>query len=90
MAAISLPALNGVKSRMDHRRYNGAALLGLRGIVVKSHGSADAFSFERAILRAYSEATHGLLEGIGAEVERLHREGLLTPVAKSNDTDAEE
>ena len=90
MAAISLPALNGVKSRMDHRRYNGAALLGLRGIVVKSHGSADAFGFERAIVRAYSEATHGLLEGIAAEVEGLHREGLLSPSAATNEADPED
>ncbi|MFN7219803.1 MAG: phosphate acyltransferase, partial [Burkholderiales bacterium] len=63
---------------------------GLRGIVVKSHGSADAFGFERAIVRAYSEATHGLLEGIAAEVEGLHREGLLSPSAATNEADPED
>ncbi len=79
MAMVSLPALNGFASRLDHRQYNGAALLGLKGIVVKSHGSADAYSFSRAILRAKSEAEHGLLASISAEVERLHNEGLLSP-----------
>jgi glycerol-3-phosphate acyltransferase PlsX len=56
---------------VDHRRYNGAALLGLRGIVVKSHGSADRLAFSTAIRRAASEASHGLLERIGEEVARL-------------------
>jgi len=41
---------------MDHRRYNGAALLGLRGLVFKSHGSADALAFEQALVRAYGAA----------------------------------
>jgi glycerol-3-phosphate acyltransferase PlsX len=86
MALISLPALNGFRSRVDHRQYNGAALLGLRGIVVKSHGSADAYGFGRAILRAKSEAEHGLLSKISTEIERLHNEGLLQPAgAASND-----
>jgi glycerol-3-phosphate acyltransferase PlsX len=45
---------------MDHRRYNGAALLGLRGLVFKSHGSADAFAFENALRRAYDAARNDL------------------------------
>ncbi len=81
MALLSLPALNGFKARVDHRQYNGAAFLGLRGIVVKSHGSADIYSFSRAILRAQSEAQHGLLSKITSEIERLHHEGLLQPGA---------
>ncbi len=85
MALASLPALNGFRAKVDHRQYNGAALLGLRGIVVKSHGSADAFSFGRAILRAQSEAEHGLLAKISAEIERLHHEGLLVPTALADD-----
>jgi glycerol-3-phosphate acyltransferase PlsX len=44
-AIVALPVLNHFKNRVDHRRYNGAALLGLRGLVFKSHGSADAFAF---------------------------------------------
>ena len=88
MALASLPALNGFRARVDHRQYNGAALLGLRGIVVKSHGSADTFSFGRAILRAQSEAEHGLLGKISAEIERLHREGLLVPSASSDESES--
>ncbi len=87
MAAVSMPALNGFKNRLDTRQYNGAALLGLKGIVVKSHGSADAFSFERAIVRAKSEVEHGLLASISAEVERLHKEGLLHPAKMADMVD---
>ncbi len=58
-------------ARVDHRRYNGAALLGLKGIVVKSHGSADRLAFATALARAASEASHGLLERIGEEIARL-------------------
>ena len=60
-ALVALPVLNHFKSRVDHRRYNGAALLGLRGLVFKSHGSADAFAFEQALNRAHDAARNGLL-----------------------------
>ena len=60
-ALVAMPVLNHFKRRIDPRRYNGAALLGLRGLVFKSHGSADAFAFERALARAYDAASHGLL-----------------------------
>ena len=63
-ALVALPVLNRFKARVDHRRYNGAALLGLRGLVFKSHGSADAFAFERALERAYDAARNGLLERV--------------------------
>ena len=56
--------LNHFKHRVDHRRYNGAALLGLRGLVFKSHGSADAFAFEQALNRAYDAARNGLLDRV--------------------------
>jgi len=78
-AAISLPVIRRFRHRMDHRRYNGAALLGLKGVVVKSHGSADAFSFCHALSRAATEVEHGLLGLITTEIERLHAEGLLVP-----------
>jgi glycerol-3-phosphate acyltransferase PlsX len=78
-AAVSYPVIKSFRRRVDHRRYNGAALLGLKGIVVKSHGSADAFAFARALERAHAEASHGLLESISIEVGRLHAEGLLDP-----------
>ena len=63
-AVAALPVLNRFKARVDHRRYNGAALLGLRGLVFKSHGSADVFAFENALDRAYESARHGLLERV--------------------------
>jgi len=63
-AFFSLPALNGFKRRVDPRRYNGASLLGLRGIVVKSHGSADSMAFANAIERAAEAARNRLVERI--------------------------
>ena len=71
-AALAWPAIARFRRRMDHRRYNGAALLGLRGIVVKSHGSADRLAFATALARAHSEASHGLLDLIGREIARIH------------------
>ena len=61
-ALFARPVLNAFKRRVDHRRYNGATLIGLRGIVVKSHGSADAFAFERAIERAMDEVKSEVLQ----------------------------
>ncbi len=71
-AVISWPVIRRFRQRVDHRRYNGAALLGLRGIVVKSHGSADRLAFATALGRAHNEASHGLLERIGEEIGRLN------------------
>jgi glycerol-3-phosphate acyltransferase PlsX len=64
VALMALPVLAPFKQRMDHRRYNGAALLGLRGLVFKSHGSADDFAFEHALNRAYDAARHRLLDRV--------------------------
>ena len=58
---IVMPALYAFRKRLDPRRFNGATLLGLRGIVVKSHGSADVFGFERAIERATEEVRNEVL-----------------------------
>jgi glycerol-3-phosphate acyltransferase PlsX len=71
-AIVSWPVIRRFRRRVDHRRYNGAALLGLRGIVVKSHGSADRLAFATALARAHNEASHGLLERIGEEVRRIN------------------
>jgi phosphate acyltransferase len=71
-ALVSLPVIKRFRRRVDHRRYNGAALLGLKGIVVKSHGSADRLAFATALARAENEARHGLLEKIGAEITRIN------------------
>ena len=67
-ALVAYPVLNGFKRRMDHRRYNGAALLGLRGLVFKSHGSADVFSFGQALSRAYDAVEHNLLDRVQARI----------------------
>jgi glycerol-3-phosphate acyltransferase PlsX len=64
--AIAMPVLNAFKNRVDPRLYNGASLLGLRGIVVKSHGSADAVAFEVAIQRAWEEASSGIIQRISS------------------------
>ena len=63
-ALVALPVLNRFKLRVDPRRYNGAALLGLRGLVFKSHGSADAYAFEQALARAYDAARNRLLDRV--------------------------
>ena len=63
-SVVALPVLNAFKRRFDPRNYNGATLLGLRGIVVKSHGSADCTSFRIAIGRACDEVRNGVLAKI--------------------------
>jgi glycerol-3-phosphate acyltransferase PlsX len=70
---IALPVIKAFKNRVDHRRYNGASLLGLRGVVVKSHGSADAFAFGFAIRRALDEARTGVLGHISERMAAIHR-----------------
>jgi len=63
-ALVAMPVLRHFKTRVDHRRYNGAALLGLRGLVFKSHGSADAYAFEQALARAHDAARNRLLDRV--------------------------
>lgn len=75
-AMLAYRVLISFKNRMDHRRYNGAALLGLRGLVFKSHGSADAFAFQRALERAYDAARHDLLQRVQSRI--AHAAPLLT------------
>ena len=79
IAVMAYPVLASFKRRVDHRRYNGAALLGLRGLVFKSHGSADAFAFEQALCRAYDAAHHGMLDNVRQRI--AHAAPLLSPEA---------
>lgn len=79
-AIVAYPVLSALKKRMDHRRYNGAALLGLRGLVFKSHGSADALAFEQALARAYDAARNDLLARVRVQVARA------APLLASRDT----
>ena len=71
MALLSLPVLMRFRKRLDHRRYNGASLVGLRGVVIKSHGSADAYAFEFALRRAYDAVRNGLVERIEQALPRI-------------------
>jgi glycerol-3-phosphate acyltransferase PlsX len=68
MGMLALPVLRAFRRRMDPRSYNGASLLGLKGIVVKSHGSADIFAFGVAIDRAVDEVANGVLQRISAQL----------------------
>lgn len=76
-AICAYPILTSFKKRVDHRRYNGAALLGLQGLVFKSHGSADAFAFEQALGRAYDAAHNHLLDNVRERI--AHARPLTSP-----------
>jgi glycerol-3-phosphate acyltransferase PlsX len=67
-AIFAYPVLSDFKDKVDHRRYNGATLLGLNGIVFKSHGSADDVAFGTALNRAYDAAHHNLLERVRSRI----------------------
>jgi glycerol-3-phosphate acyltransferase PlsX len=64
IAVVAMPVLISFRNRMDPRRFNGASLLGLRGIVVKSHGGADRYAFYCALEQALEEARSGVLHKI--------------------------
>ena len=64
MGLCAMVPLLRVRKRVDHRRYNGAVLLGLRGCVIKSHGSADRYAFGFALDRAYEAAKNRMVERI--------------------------
>ncbi len=68
---VAWPVLRSLRGRIDPRQYNGASLLGLRGVALKSHGSADTFAFGRAIDTAAREAEQGVPNLIEARIERL-------------------
>ncbi len=71
LALLCKPILSGFKERMDPRNYNGASLLGLRGIVVKSHGGADSYAFANAIHEAVCEVAHRVPERIGEQLQQF-------------------
>mgnify|MGYP001608018774 CR=1 FL=1 len=76
-ALIAMPVLKAFKHRVDHRRYNGASLLGLRGVVVKSHGSADDYAFGQAIARAAEEVRNRLIERISERMAAQEMQGIV-------------
>lgn len=67
-ALVAYPVITALKKRMDHRRYNGGALLGLRGLVFKSHGSADELGFGYALSRARDAARNDLLQQLQTRI----------------------
>jgi glycerol-3-phosphate acyltransferase PlsX len=71
-ALASTPALKAFRTRIDPRRYNGATMVGLNGIVIKSHGGADVFGFQRAIEVAVLEARSGVPARIAARLGSPH------------------
>jgi glycerol-3-phosphate acyltransferase PlsX len=71
-AIVAMPVIRAFKRRFDHRAYNGAGLLGLKGIVFKSHGSADAYAFRCALERAAEAARQRLPEKIAARMAAIH------------------
>ena len=68
---LARPALNQMRDRLDPRRYNGAMLLGLNGIVVKSHGGSDEIGFANAIGVAHDLCVNGFLDRIREELKAL-------------------
>lgn len=68
---IALPVLNSLRKKIDPRRYNGASLLGLKGIVIKSHGSADEISFAQAIKEAIIEVRKNVPTRISDQLATL-------------------
>jgi glycerol-3-phosphate acyltransferase PlsX len=70
-ALISLPVLKSFRHKFDPRRYNGASLLGLQGIVVKSHGGADSLAYANAIGIARTEVIKQVPQRIHKQLETL-------------------
>lgn len=73
-ARLARPALRGVLARLDPSAHNGAPLLGLRGVVIKSHGHADVKAFSRAIMEAARAARIGIPQKIDSLVQQYHLE----------------
>jgi len=80
-ALIAYGALKAISKRMNPSRYNGASLLGLRGLVFKSHGGADAYGYEWALRRAYEAAQLDVLTRISAKVAELMPQTAMDSVA---------
>jgi len=74
-ALAATPALNALKSRLDPRAYNGASMVGLNGVVIKSHGGADRVSFANAVRVAVTEARNGVPAQIGALLAKVDSSG---------------
>jgi len=78
-ALAARPVLRSFRRRMDHRRYNGASLLGLRGIVIKSHGAADAYAFGQALMRAVEEVRNNVPQRIAQRMTEADEAPRIAP-----------
>jgi glycerol-3-phosphate acyltransferase PlsX len=76
-ALVAMPVLKAFRHRIDPRRYNGASLLGLRGIAIKSHGSADALAFANAIKVAILQVREDVPQRITAQLQ-AYKESMQT------------
>jgi glycerol-3-phosphate acyltransferase PlsX len=70
-ALIARPVINALRARMDPAKYNGATLVGLKGIVIKSHGSADARAFAHALESAVKEVRHSVPQRIAERMAQI-------------------
>jgi glycerol-3-phosphate acyltransferase PlsX len=70
-ALLAMPVLRAFRTRLDPRRYNGASLLGLKGIVIKSHGSADPYAFGQALETAVQEVRNDVPQRIAQRMSQL-------------------
>ncbi len=86
LGVIAMPVLKRFRRRVDNRQYNGAALLGLRGVVIKSHGSADIFAFGCALQRARDAVVSGLLDRTTTAIAQLTQSNDLAASARSGDS----
>ena len=84
-AFVAYPVLMAFKRRIDPRHYNGATLVGLKGVVVKSHGGADALAFRFALDKAHAEVAHGVLDRIA---QRIAAMPAVAPAATTADAGA--
>jgi glycerol-3-phosphate acyltransferase PlsX len=82
-ALIARGALKAISQRLNPSRYNGASLLGLRGLVFKSHGGADAYGYEWAIKRAFDAAKHDVLTRISKSIAELMPQTDPVPASES-------
>ncbi|SDV50979.1 phosphate:acyl-[acyl carrier protein] acyltransferase [Chitinasiproducens palmae] len=83
-AICALPVLKRLKRRTDHRRYSGAVLLGLRGLVIKSHGSADAYAFGVALERSYQAVRNGVQQRLAQALEENHLDPVQADVPQAD------
>jgi glycerol-3-phosphate acyltransferase PlsX len=74
---VALPVMRAFGKRVDHRRYNGATLVGLRGTVIKSHGGADSLAFQYAIKEAVAEVKNQVPLHIERDLEALLAAGVV-------------